>query len=95
MYFLLSNKAKMLVCYLFYTQLHHLKLQSMHELSIYSQAALYCINKNTTSPEADGKWLESPRNKTSIGNFPELKDVYNSCSAKYRIATPETEDIYS
>lgn len=60
---------------------------------IYSWASLYCINENRASPEADGKWLESPRNKTSVGNFPKLKDVYNSCSAKYRIATiAETED---
>lgn len=60
---------------------------------IYSQASFYCINKNRASPEADGKWLESPRNKISVGNFPKIKDVYNSCSAKYRIATmAETED---
>lgn len=54
---------------------------------IYGWASFYSIDKNRASPEADGKWLESPRNKISLGNFPKLKDVYNSCSAKYRTAT--------
>lgn len=34
-----------------------------------SGASFSCLSKCTASTEADGKWLESPRNKTSVGNF--------------------------
>jgi len=77
----------------------------MHELSIYKRHLqsgliisyvkynIISYNKNRASPEADGKWLESPRSKIFVGHFPKLKDVHNSCSAKYRIATiAKTED---
>lgn len=58
-----------------------------------SGASFSCLSKYRTSTEADGKWLESPRNKTSVGNFPKWKDTYNSCGAKHSTATTaEVED---
>lgn len=58
-----------------------------------SGASFSCLSKYTASTEADGKWLERPRNKTSVGNFPKWKDIYNSCGAKHSTATiAEAED---
>lgn len=85
----------MLVCYLFHTQLHPLKQQPMHELSIYKGCWKWDIIflSQWTLSIYRSKWLESPRNKTSVGNFPKWKDIYNSCGAKHSTATiSEAED---
>lgn len=69
----------------------------MHELSIYkdvgSGASFSCLSKYTAPTEAEDKWLESPRNKTSVGNFPKWEGIYISCGAKHSTATiAEAED---
>lgn len=92
-----SNKVKMLVCYLFHTQLHpwssSLCMNYQFTKDIQSGTSFSCLSQHTASIEADGKWLESPRNKTSVGNFPKWEDIYNSCGAKHSTATiAEAED---
>lgn len=52
-----------------------------------SGASFSCLSKYTASTEADGKWLESPRNKTSVGNLPKWKDIYHSCGAQHSTST--------